>query len=798
MLLYNVKSSWRNLKANRYYSLLHIMGLGVGIATAIFIFIWVKYERSFDRFNPELDQIYRVNNAYLTSDGNNTIWVSSPAPIRKIALQNKQVDGCVRIGPDYSASVIKYKDKKIYGIQSNTMYVDADFFKFFSLPLIKGDPNEVLAQANDVVLSASMARKLFGPEDPRGKVITLHGKDQFRVSGVARDMPQNTSLLAIDIYLPMTFIAGPYNAVNTPGHVHSIDDDYGQFDYDVYVHIAKNGNLKQIEDQITKVFAQLGGPQVDGNKFVLQPMETMHLIDEYGGKSLLYLVNAFGWIGLLIIMIACINYINLSTARALVRLKEVGIRKILGADRIRLMMQFLTETGLVLLFSLLVATVLLVAFMPIYTRLTNQNFTLELIDEAFVIKVLMVLIGTYLATAIYPALLLSNFRPLQFMRGNTAGGTRKYMSRRVLVICQFSVSVIIVFATAIMLKQMHFIKTKDVGYNRSMVFTVNMPLQMEKHTNAVIDGLRQSGAVADVSTANGHINLVQRSSGGFGIPGRSDINLLFNEMEIAPGFLSAMQMKLVKGTGFSGSAGDSSSFLLNQTAVAVLNLDNPIGQQVTYSGQKGKVIGVIRDFNFASLKEKIAPIIIFSKPGNNGMHGGVLYVRAKKGALPQAINSTRQIFKEYAGQLPFKYDFLDQNFNSAYDSFSRSLTLLNIFSLVAIIISGLGLFGLATYTAEVKTKEIGIRKVMGASKKDIISLITRDFVFLVLLATLIALPIGSWMMHLWLNNFAYKIAIKPEIFIEVALFMMVITWLIIGFKAVQAASRNPVKSLKVE
>lgn len=802
MVPYNIKSAWRNLKANRLYSLLHIFGLGVGIATAIFIFIWVKYERSFDQFNPRVSQIYRVNNAYATSDGNNTIWVSSPAPIRKIALQNKEVEQCVRIGPDYGASEITYQGKKIYDIQSQTKYVDTAFFDFFSLPIIKGEKQAPFKSSNNVVLSASMAKKVFGAADPIGKVITLHGKDPFLVSAIAQDMPGNTSLSAIDIFLPMTFIAGPYNPSKTTAktHPHTIDDEYGNFNYNVFVRIAKHSNIQKIEEQITKVYSDLGGPDVAGNLFELQPLETMHLVDEYGSKSTLHLVNAFGWIGLLIILIACVNYINLSTARALVRLKEVGVRKILGAGRIKLMKQFLSETAMVLVFALLLAAVLLVLCLPIYKQLTRQPVTFAIIDSAFAVKVMLVVLGTFLATAIYPAFLLSNFRPLQFMRGpgRTMNRSGKFTARRILVVFQFSISVIIVFAAAIMIKQMHFIKTKDVGYNRSLVFTVNMPQAMEQHTDAVIQRLEKSGAIASVSSANANISQVSHSSGGFGIPGRSDIDLLFNDMEMAPGFLTAMQMNLIKGAGFSGKPADSSSFLLNQTAVQTLHLKNPIGQEVVYNGRKGQVIGVVRDFNFESLKEKISPIIIYSIPRENARHGQVLYVRANAGGLQQAIRDAQDVYKTYAGELPFKYDFLDQNFSSAYDSFSRSLSLLNIFSLVAILISGLGLFGLATYTAEVKTKEIGIRKVMGASKKDIVGLITRDFVLLILLATLLALPIGSWVMNRWLNNFAYKITIKPLVFIEVILFMMLVTWMIIGFKAVQAASRNPVNSLKSE
>lgn len=798
MVLYNIKSAWRNLKTNRFYSLLHIMGLGIGIATAIFIFVWVKYERSFDRFNANVSHIYRVNNAYATSDGNNTIWISSPAPIRKIALKNKQVNQCVRIGPDYGASVIVYKDKKIFGIQEQTRYVDAGFFSFFSLPIIKGDQKAPLASSNSVVLSAEIAGKIFGDEDPIGKTVTLHGKDPFVVSAVAEDMPSNTSLPRIDVYLPMTFIAGPYNASGKEKAGHTIDDEYGNFNYGVYLSTAKNSDIKQIEDQITKVYSDLGGPGVSGNLFKLQPLETMHLIDEYGGKSMLHLVDAFGWIGLLIVLIACINYVNLSTARALVRIKEVGVRKILGADRRKLILQFLSETALVLVVALLVASILIIVCMPLYTQLTKQPFSLSTFDRGFLVNVVLVLLGTFLATAVYPAILLSNFRPLQFMRGMGSAKQGKYASRRVLVVFQFSISVMIVFAALVMIRQMHYVRTKDVGYNRSLVFTVNMPLAMENHSDAVMDQLRHSNAIAAVSSANANISQVSRTSGSFGIPGRSDINLLFNDMEIAPGFLSAMQMKLIKGRGFSGTASDSAAFLLNQTAVDILHLANPIGQEVVYNGRKGRVIGVVRDFNFQSLKEKISPIIISSVPRENARHGGILYVRAENGALGQAISSTEQVYKKYAGELPFKYDFLDQNFNSAYESTSRTLFLLNAFSLVAVIISGLGLFGLATYTAEVKTKEIGIRKVMGASKKHIIGLITRDFVFLILLSTLIALPVGSWMMRRWLNNFAYKVTIGPWIFVQVIILMMVITWFIIGFKAVQAASRNPVKSLKVE
>jgi len=734
MRLYNIKSAWRNLNANRFYSLLHILGLGVGIATAVFIFIWVKYERSFDQFNQNVSKIYRVNNAYATSDGNNTIWTSSPAPLRKIALQNKHVNKCVRIGPDYGASQIVYQNKKIYDIQNETRYVDQEFFNFFGLPLIEGDAQTVLSKSNSVVLSSSMAKKIFGDEDPVGKVVTLHGKDPFVVTGIASDMPANTSLEHIDIFLPITFIAGAYNAADKTPDRHTIDDDYGDFNFNVFVSIDNRSNIRQIQDQITKVYLALGGPDVSGNLFELQSLETMHLIDEYGGRSTLHLVNAFVWIGLLIVLIACINYVNLSTARALVRLKEVGVRKILGADKRILMMQFLTETGVLLFLALVLALILLFSCMPVYTALTRQSFTLSILDSAFLLNICLTVVGAFLLTAIYPALLLSNFRPLQFMRGMGSGKPRKYASRRILA----------------------------------------------------------------TTTANANINQVDRSSGGFGIPGRSDIDLLFTDMEVAPGFLPAMGMKLISGNGFTGTPGDSSCFLLNQTAVKTLALNSPIGQEVTFSGRRGKVIGIVRDFNFESLKDKINPMILYSIPRANGRHGAVLYVRAKAGALQQAISRAQQVYEKYADDLPFKYDFLDQKFNSAYASFGRSLSLLNVFSLVAIIISGLGLFGLVTYTTEVKTKEIGIRKVLGASKKDIIGLITGDFILLILLSTLIALPIGSWLMSKWLGNFAYRISINPWVFAEVILFMLIITWLIIGFKALQAASRNPVRSLKVE
>jgi len=804
MILFSIKSAYRSIKAQRYYSLLHIIGLSIAIATAIFIFIWVRYERSFDQFNPEVGQIFRLNNAYASSDGTNTIWVSSPAPLRNIALQNKQVEACVRIGPDYGASVITYQDKKVFDIGDKTRFVDAAFFDFFHLPLLSGNPASVLSQSNHVVLSQSMATKLFGAEDPVGKVVTLHGKDQFVVSGIARDMPTNTSLSPIDIFLPLTFIAGPYRDrqnIATGGDAkkgNTIDEQYGSFDYGVYVRLAGGSDVKAVQDQVTKVYLDLGGPGVSGNLFVLQPLKNMHLIDEYGGKSMLHLVNAFSWIGFLIVFIACINYVNLSTARALIRLKEVGVKKILGANRIGLLGQFMAETAILLVLAFFFAVLWVGAFMPLYNTLTRQTFALDQITSGFVLEVMAVLLGVFLATALYPALLLSNFKPLQFMIGRGQLNNGKYNLRRILVVFQFAVSGVIIFGAVIMLQQMHFIKTKDIGYNRSLVFTVNMPADMAVHSAVVLNTLSQDKAVAAVSTANALIDQVENSSGSFAIAGRKDIDLLFNDMEIAPGFLSAMQIKLLKGQGFSGSAGDSGRFLLNETAVKALNLVHPIGQQVVYNGRKGEVVGVMRDFNFTSLKEKIAPLIVFSRPQSGGNHGAVLYVRAKAGAIDQAVHRVKAVFSQYAGEQPFKYDFLDQNFNGAYDAFNRSLSLLNIFSIIAVLISGLGLFGLATYTAESKTKEIGIRKVLGASKKDIITLISRDFVLLILLAAIIAMPIGSWMMHHWLDSFAYKIKIGPLAFLEVLLFMMTVTLLIIGLKAVQAAAANPVKSLKTE
>lgn len=803
MVLFNLKSAYRNIKVQRYYSLLHIIGLGIGVAAAIFIFLWVRYEKSFDQFNPEAGHIFRVNNAYAGSDGTNTVWIASPAPLRNIALQNKAVAACVRIGPDYAASVIEYNGKKIFEIGSVTRFVDADFFDFFKLPLLSGNAGSVLQQSNNVVLSASMAKKLFGAENPVGKIVTLHSKDQFVVSGVAKDMPANTSLSHLDIFLPLTFIAGPYkrpldNPLDSPKSSHTIDDDYGNFDYSVFVRLVAGSDIHAVESQITKVYLDLGGPGVSGNLFVLQSLKDMHLIDEYGSKSTLYLVNAFSWIGLLIVFIACINYVNLSTARALVRLKEVGVKKILGANKLNLLGQFMLETGLLLLAAFMLALALVSVMMPIYQNLSGQLFSMDQITSGFVLKILAVIIGAFLISALYPALLLAGLRPLQFMKGGGDTGRSKYGLRRVLVVFQFAVSGIIIFGTVIMLQQMHFIKTRDIGYNRSLVLTVDMPHEMMMHSTAVLNMLANSHSIEAVTTASAMIDQVDNSSGSFAIEGRKDIDILFNDMEIAPGFLAAMQIKLLQGRDFNGTAEDSGHFLLNETAVKTLNLNNPVGQQVVYNGRKGIVTGVMRDFNFTSLKQKIAPLIVFSRPSKNGNHGGVLYVRAKAGSVDQAIENTKNVFRQYAGAQPFKYDFLDQNFKSAYDTFNRSVSLLNIFSVIAILISGLGLFGLATYTAEAKTKEIGIRKVLGASKKDIVTLISRDFVWLILLAAMIAMPVGSWIMHHWLRNFAYKITIGPLAFIEVVLFMMTVTLAIIGSKALQAASANPVKSLKSE
>ncbi len=508
------------------------------------------------------------------------------------------------------------------------------------------------------------------------------------------------------------------------------------------------------------------------------------------------MVQIFMLVVILLLAIASINYVNLSTARSLIRAKEVGIRKIIGARKGHLFFQFTIETILLFCFATALAILLIFLLMPLYNDISGKSLSFSFFD-ANVWKVAgLAVLGTLIASSIYPAILLSSFKPIESLKGKISSGLGIASFRKALVVFQFAISVILLICTIIMSNQMSFIKNKDLGYDKSFVFSVPLPDEVVNHIDAVKTALISETGILNVGASNAYdFSNVSQSTGDLDWEGKpANSNLIINQLAADKDFIPTMKIRFVEGSNFSGTPADSSHFILNETAVQKMGLKPPyVGQQISFHDNKGIIIGVVQDFNFQSLKEKISPLIFFT-----GWDKNILYVRTTGQGAQQAITSAEKQYKKYGGDSPFGYNFLDKSFEAQYKSDQRSGVLFNVFAGIAIFISCLGLFGLATYTAEVKRKEIGIRKVLGSSVSGIVQMISKDFLKLVIISIVVAVPTAWWAMNKWLEGFAYRVTISWWVFAIAGIMALLIALITVSYQAIKAAIANPVKSLRSE
>jgi len=792
------KTAWRNLVSNKFYSILNISGLAIGLTAGIMLLFWVQHEFSYDKFNPDAGHIYRINSSYKTSEGGNTVWGTAPAPLKPFAANIRDVEEVVRIRYATQINYIGYRSKKLFKAGNDAYYVDDGFFKVFSFPLLSGNTGKPFPNISSIILSETTAKKIFGNDNAIGKELTINGSESFLVSGIMKDMPENTSIHKADILIPMGNWAKHFTQNGGNNGWKTIDEDLGSSMYEIYIKTKSGANLSNIGKSLTTIFNDHQKSEYKGStSFFLQPLTSLHLTNADGNQSALRMVQIIMWVAILILLIASINYVNLSTARAMVRMKEIGIRKMIGANKWQLFFQIMAETLLIFSIAFVLAIGLMNVLMPLYNAISGKTLAINLSDIQFWKLLLSVVAGTLIASGIYPAVLLSSLNPIASLKGKIVQHISASFLRKALVVVQFSISSIIIIATIIMYRQLQYVKTKDVGYNKFYVFMVNMPNDMYNHSDAVINELRKEKSVISVARANPNISDIGASSLDMKLPGNPNFSMQFFETEIDKDFIPMMNLQLVAGHNFTGTPSDSSSYIINVTAAKAMGMkDDAVGKTVTYHGRTGTIIGVLKDFNFKNLKETIKPLIIGS--GSWWYPRSILYVRTTAAHAGDAIKAVEKQYKKYSSDVPFSYEFLDKIFESQYKTEQRTGTLFTTFAIIAIFISCLGLFGLATYTAQVKTREIGIRKVYGASVGNIVASISKDFLTLVIIAIVISIPIAYWSMNNWLDNFAYRTTINIFIFILAASVVLLIAFATIGFKAFKAARANPIKSLRTE
>jgi len=784
------KSSWRNLWKNKFYSAINIAGLAIGLAVGIIILLWTHDELSFDSFHKNAGDIYKIN-SHLGKGADEQVWEGAPAPLAILCKQSiPEVVNAVRIDNVNQQLLFKYAGKKF--TESNLACVDSTFFSVFNFKLIEGNPQRPFPDMNSIILTKSIAKKYFGNDKAIGKILSMEFGN-FTVSGVMEDFPENSSL-RYTMLLPWELDAYYFTKSGGNGDWKTMDEDLGSFAYQIYLQLHKGASPQIIEKKITQLFRDKKGGDSSNDAFSLQSLASRHLVTRDGNTSALQTVKMFLLIAILILIIACINYVNLSTARAMIRSREVSMRKIIGASRWQLFIQFIIESVVLFFFASILSFSIIYFLLPLYNHISGKHLVFSITNKAAWFVVGCTITGTLALASIYPAVLLSSFRPLQVLKGKFSFGIGNIAFRKVLVVTQFTFSVGLIIATIVISNQLQYIRHKNPGYDKEYVFSFALKGNINDHQQTAREQILKEQGVLAVSTSANPVLGEHSSTGDTYWEGKKENRtFLIHPNYVDQYFIPLLKIQLAEGNNFTGEKSDSTHFILNETAVKQTGIQNPVGKSFTLWNTKGTIIGVVKDFNYASLKKTIEPVILCYSPRNTFM-----YIKTTGKEAPHAIAAAEKTWKQYGSELPFAYSFLDDDYNKMYESDQRTGTLFSMFAAIAILISCLGLFGLATYTAQVKTKEIGIRKVLGASVANIAGLLAKEFIALVCIAFVIATPVAWIAMNKWLQNYVYRVDITIWIFLIAGISAIVVALLTISFQAIKAALANPVKSLRTE
>ena len=781
------KTAWRNLWKHRFYTAINIFGLAIGLAVGIMILLWVQNELSYDGFHANTKNIYKIN-SHIGSGTSAQVWEWSPSPLAVFAKRSiPEVVNAVRI-KWMGNLLLSNGTNKI--LETSNAYVDPSFFSMFSFKMLKGNTANPFKDNNSIVITTSTAKKYFGTTDVIGKVLTYHDTVNFTVSGVMEDFPQNSSI-HYDMLFPMSLYAKDFGG---NGSWKTIDEDLGGYNYFIYLQLKSNASPQVVAQKLSKIFADKKNEDVKTNFFTLQTLTSIHLITADGNSSALQTVRIFLIIAILILVIACINYVNLSTARSMLRSKEVGMRKIIGASKYQLFIQFIVESALLFALATLLAFIIIYLMMPLYNSISGKQLVFNLSDKNVWLVIGCSVLGTLAAGSVYPALLLTSFKPLEVLKGKLSVGIGAASFRKILVVTQFVFSVVLIIGTIVITKQLQYIKEKDLGYDRTQVFSFALNYEVYIHFKAMYNELLKQPGISGVATSDNGFLGYDNTTGDTYWDGKEEgTTFLIHPNGIDEHLIPLLKMHLVAGKNFTGMPADSAHIILNETAVKQAGIKDPIGKKFTLYQIKGTIIGVVKDFNNVSLKQAIEPTAFYYTKA-----GGTVYVKTTGKYASKAIAAARKIWKTYSPDYPFAYSFLDDDYNKLYQSDEKAGELIKAFAAIVIIISCLGLFGLITFTAQVRTKEMGIRKVLGASVANITNLLTKEFLLLVMVAFVIAAPLAWLLMHQWLQDFAYRISISWWMIAVAGIAAVLISLITVSFQSIKAATENPVKSLRME
>ena len=800
MIKSSFKIAWRNLIKDRQFTLLNLVGLSTGLACTFLIYLWVSDERKVDTFNANDNRLYQVMKTAPNSDGTIATFPYTQGLLaQSMAKELPEVEYAVAVRPQ-EQGILSIGDKQV---KAKSQFVDKDFFNVFSYPIIEGNRKNVLNDKYGIILSDQLALKIFNTTSNIIGKTMLWNRGEFTgsytISGVFKSPPASATeqfdlLFTYDLYATkeaedIAFWGS--NGVNTfltlkPGT-----------NFDLF-----NKKIKDFTKQkIKSLYKDDGIYKYEGDVFV-QRFSDRYLYNRYdngvqsGGR--IGYVKLFSIIAIFILVIACINFMNLSTAKAAGRMKEVGIKKVVGASRFSLILQYMGESMLMAFLSLLMGILIVTLLLPAFKQITGKELELSF-NTGLIIAVIAITIITGFIAGSYPALYLSGFKPVFILKGKlkTSGG--ESWVRKGLVVFQFSISVILIISVMVIYRQMQLIQTTNLGYNRENIIQFPDEGKLKENRQPFLAAVKNIPGVVNVSAADGGLlGNPGHSGGGINWEGKDPkAGIEYYGIGVDYDFIETMGLQMAAGRPFSKAFGsDSSKVIFNQAAIAAMQLKDPIGKTVSLWGHKKEIIGIMKDYHFESLYKKVGPAFLTCPP-DKGDAVSIL-VKVNANTEKKTIADIEAFYKTYNNGLAFNYQFLDDDYQAMYASEQRVAILSRYFAGIAILISCLGLFGLAAFTAQRRQKEIGIRKVIGASVSNVAMMLSKDFIKLVTLSFLIAFPLAWWAMNQWLQSFAYRIHIGAGVFILTAISIMAITLFTISFQAIKAAIANPVKSLRTE
>ena len=790
MLKNYLKIAWRNLIKNKAHTFINIAGLSVGLACSLLILLWVQNELSIDAFHKNGDRLYSIYERQYYDNKTHGQYNTPGLLAEELKKQIPEIEYAT--GNSYGGENTFQVGDKILKMTGTD--VGDDYLKMFSFPILQGNAQTALNSPVSMAISRKMAQSFFGSAQAAiGKTIRFENKKDFKVTAVFEDMPKNSSQ-------KYDYLMNWYHFVDANGQV----KDWGNNWPATVIMLRADANPALVEKKLTHFLDNLNKDQKKGTFTIemgIQRFTDLYLHGNFvngkieGGR--IEYVRLFTIVAIFILLIACINFMNLTTARSVKRAREIGVRKVVGAVRSVLIKQFIGESLLITSLAVVVSLVLLVLLLPVFNQVTQKEIELPFNQTGFWLKLVGITLITGLISGSYPALFLSSFNPVKVLKGTMKLDSGTTLFRKGLVIFQFALSVILITATIIISRQMAYVQSANLGYDRENLIYLPINGELIPKYSIFKDKILGMPGIESVTRVSNTPTIIENGTGGIQWVGKDpNVNIEFTQISVGYDFAKTMKLKVLAGRDYSKSfATDSVGYIINETALKRIGYKDPIGQPITQWGKPGKIIGLIKDFHFNSMHEQIRPLIIrFGEQENYGS----LLIRTEPGKTRPALASLETLCKQINPAFPFTYTFSDEEYQKLYQNEQIVTKLSNAFAFLAIFISCLGLLGLAMFTAEQRIKEIGIRKVLGASMSSLFSLLSSEFLMLVIIALMIALPISWYAMSSWLQGFAYRTSLQWWMFALSGMTIILIAMITVSFQAVKAALINPIKSLRSE